>query len=434
MRHLGAILALISAPPLAAACLFGGSDGQRSTAAPTRVTVTPAALDFATPRAAGPRSTPALRFLPPETAPSSPGSYLLEVPSGRTARVSDLAGGVWSPDGTAIAFPSCCNGSPGFIDILDLQTGATAHIPTGDARDLAWAPDSIHLAYVAMDRYLAALGVYVVDRDGYNPHAVVKDAGAGEPRWVDDRTIAYSKGNQGDVPTFFTVDISRPGTAKRLSTKDPPDAGDPRIIFGFPSSDGVWVVYYEGTYHSDHGQTLAWNSRTGELQVLLQTLALGEFAPGSHTVRLFLPDPAKTGLSLNQIVDLDTGKTISIVAGVESHWTADGKWLVYETAPCAGDGAPSGLNSVRIDNGDRVSLVPAGEGAYGFAVSSAGSSVAITSATQRGTPRFVLRIVPADGSPGFSAPLGLDPHVGPGSWSPDGRLLLFTLGMGGGAC
>jgi Tol biopolymer transport system component len=430
MRRPGAFLALALAMMASSACLLGGDSHTPATPAPARPTAAPARSG-----ASAPPSAPALTPLAQGTIPSATGSYVLEVASGRISKVSDLIDGVWSPDGSAIAFRECCTASAGYIDILDLDSGVTAHVLSGDARDLAWAPDSIHLAYVAMDRYLAAIGVYVVDRDGYNPHAVVKDAGAGEPRWMDDRTIAYSKGNQGDIPTFFVADISRPGSSKRLYTKDPPDAQDPRVVFGFASSDGVWVVYYEGTYHSDLGQTLAWNSLTGEVRILVPKLSLGEFAPGTHTVRLFLPDPDKTGLNLNQVFNLDTGVSSPPITAFESHWSADGKRLVYETGPCDAAGPASGLLSAAVDGTDTrpLSLAP-GELEYDYAVAPAGGLVAYSTVRPGAAAAYALHIAPADGSPGASIPLGGDGHVGPGSWSPDGRYLLFTLGGGRGVC
>jgi WD40 repeat protein len=376
--------------------------------------------------------------LPPGATPSSPGSYLLDTRTGGISRVSDLRGGLWSPDGSAIAFYRCCDGSPGFIDILDLETGATARVASGDVRDLAWSPDSIHLAYVVMDKNFAGLGVYVVDRDGYNPHAAIRDAGAGEPRWQDDRHVAYSRGNPGDVPTFFVVDISRPGTSKRLMPVDPPDPQDPRIVFGFPSSDGVWVVYYEGTYHSDLGQTLAWNSRTGELRVLLPKLALGEFAPGTHAVRLFLPDPEKTGLSMNQIVDLDSGGTSRPVSGAEAHWATGGR-LVYETPPCQAEtpARSSGLFTLFPDGSDlrRLSTAP-GETPYDYAVSPAGPVVAFSASVPGATASYLLHVRALDGpsAKNLDLSLSLNPHLEPGAWSPDGRYLLFSLGTGQGVC
>jgi hypothetical protein len=370
------------------------------------------------------------------TAPDAPGSYLLDVRTGRISRVSDLAQGLWAPDSRAIAFHTCCNGSPGYIDILDLVTATSARVATGDARDLSWSSDSIHLAYVPMDRNLAATGVSVVDRDGYNPHSVIDDAGAGEPRWLDNRRLAYSRGISGKLPTFFVVDSARPGVSTRLNPIEPPDAQDPRIVFGFPSDDGLWVVYYEGTYHSDTGQTLAWNRLTGEVRVLLPVLALGEFAPRSHLVRLFLPDPDKSGQNLNQVFDLDSGSSFAPRLGLEGHWSADGRYLVYESGICRNiDGSASaGLFAALPDGAGARSLTREGELEYAFAVSHVDSVVAYTALLPGAPPSYHLRVVALDGSSRVDVRLPLDPHLASDAWSPDGRYLLFTVGEGGLTC
>jgi Tol biopolymer transport system component len=417
-------------PATAVAGEIGYSDG------PVFASSTPLGRPAAAPTPTPPARVPVTQ-LPPGAQPGEAGSFLLDVPSGRVSKVSELTGGVWSPDGTSLAFRQCCNGGAGLIDILDVASGTTVRVPTGDARDLAWSPDSIHLAYVAMDKNLAGLGVYIVDRDGYNPHVVIKDAGAGEPRWLDERRVAYSKGNQGYLPTFFVVDVSRPNVNKRLVEKDPPDANDPRIVFGFASTDGLWVVYYEGNYHSDQGQTLAWNSRTGEVRLLLPSLALAEFAPGTHTARIFLPDPDRTGLSRNQVFDLDAGTSAKPLLGVDSHWSGDGKRLVYETYPCqdAATTGPPGVFSALADGKDvhDVSANTA-EVEYGYAVSPAQPLVAYTSVTQGAPTSWRLRVRALDGAPRLDLAPSLQPHVEAGAWSPDGRYLLFSLGTGQGVC
>ncbi len=390
MSRLRALGVLIVAVALATACAKEkpapasptppAAAASAADSAPVLATSTPLGRPSAAPTPTPPARLPVTQ-LSPGSLLSDAGSYLLDIETGRISRVSELTGGVWSPDGTSLAFRQCCNGGAGLIDIVDIASGTTVRVPTGDARDLAWSPDSIHLAYVAMDKNLAGLGVYIVDRDGYNPHVVIKDAGAGEPRWLDERRVAYSKGNQGYLPTFFVVDVSRPNVNKRLVEKDPPDANDPRIVFGFASTDGLWVVYYEGNYHSDQGQTLAWNSRTGEVRLLLASLALAEFAPGTHTVRIFLPDPDRTGLSRNQVFDLDTGSSAKPLLGVDSHWSGDGSRLVYETYPCQDDAAtgPPGVFSALADGSDvRAVSANTSEVEYGYAVSPAQPLVAYT--------------------------------------------------------
>lgn len=152
--------------------------------------------------------------------------------------IGDLA---WSPDGNWIAATGGTSGAVNALARIDMRTGQWTEIDGGSgmldsAREPAWSPDSLHIAFIrwgadgAVSCHgvpLCATDVYVAGADGSNPvrlNRVV--AKADEPSWSPDgRWIAYrqvdrqapSSGNGGSIAEVGTgIVIVRPdGTGER---------------------------------------------------------------------------------------------------------------------------------------------------------------------------------------------------------------------------
>ncbi len=353
-------------------------------------------------------------------------------------RLTDLAGGLWAPDGGAVAFSDCCAAAAaGFIDILEVATGASHRVQAGDVRDLAWSPDGRRLAYVPMDQYQAGTGLRTVDRDGTNVRSIVLHQGAGEPRWLDNTRIAYTVGTPNvDEPAFFVARVDRPGQSQELRAKDPPDDLDPRIVYGYGSSDGAWVVYFDGPYRRGEGKSLAWNRATRELTPLQPRLTLAEWAPGTHRALILSIDPV-TSFGLAEAFDFDTGVRTKLAGGFESRWAADGKTVLYlgYQCPTGGPVGPTELFSAPAAGGAPRNLSAApDELEYEFAPSPAGSAFVYAAVLQTSPPSWRLHVRDLAGGVRIDLAFALEPDVGDRSWSPDGRYLLFGLGHGHGVC
>ena len=425
-----------------ASIVVGGCSREKA----SPVETTPAATEgggAATQATSGPgvgATAPAIRpaKLEPASAelpPAEPGSYVLDTASLTLYRASDLLNGVWSADGGAIAFSHCCD-NDGFVDTLDVSRGTSRRIATGDVRDLAWSPDGSSLAFVPMSQYQAGMGVRVVNRDGSNVRAVVTHEGAGEPRWLDDERIAYTVGlANSDEPSFYLARLDQPGQSQLLRRKETPDDLDPRIVFGSSSNDGEWVLYFDGPYRRGEGNSLAWNRATRELRVVLPRLALSEWAANTHEALVMSIDH-QTSLGKAEAVNFDTGARTQLPGGFESRWAADGRTVLYLGYQCP-QGAVIGtteLFATRPGAAPRNVTAAPDELEYELAPSPVRNVVAYASMLAGPTPSWRLHLRNLDSGETVSLTLGLGPHLGDGSWSADGRYLLFTLGGGRGRC
>ncbi|HXH22833.1 MAG TPA: hypothetical protein VNN10_12475 [Dehalococcoidia bacterium] len=391
------------------------------------------------PATAVPAAPVALASMEPASADSPPdaaGSYLLDTSTGALYFASPLLDGVWSPDGGVIAFARCCSGD-GFIDLLDVRGAVARRVATGDVRDLAWSPDGSKLAFVPMNEFQAGTGVRVMARDGSRVQAVVSHMGAGDPRWLDEDRIAYTVGlPNADEPAFYLARLSDPGQQRRLDREEPPGVLDPRVIFGSPSADGAWVVYFDGPYRRGEGRSVAWERSSRRLIELAPRLVLAHWAGATHRALLLSID-GPTGLALAEVVDFASGRGAPVPGGFESRWAADAQTVVHLGYQCR-DGAPGGETEVFATipggPGRNVSRTP---GEVEYALAPAPDRGAVAFAAKAGDAG-AWRLTVADlGTTAvhMSFDLRLPVQLRDGAWSPDGRYLLFTLGAGpGGAC
>jgi dipeptidyl aminopeptidase/acylaminoacyl peptidase len=415
---------------LAGALTACSGDGEAPEAAATAVET--AATPARRPAAASPASAIAparLETAEAEAPPEPEGSYLLDTSDGALYYVTALLYGVWAPDGGVLAFARCCEGD-GFIDLLDVATGESRRVATGDVRDLAWSPDGSKLAFVAINDLHQGIGLRVVGRDGSGVRSVATHQGAGEPRWLDDDRIAYTVGvpNAPDA-SFYLARVSDPGQQTPLRRGEPVGDLDPRVVFGFPSPDGAWVVLFEGPYRIDVGSSMAWERATRALTFVAPRLVLAQWAQGTHRA-LLTWFGAPGGAPLAEVVDFDTGARTALAGGFESRWAADAATVVYLGYQCSRGEAQGETDVFAVRPGSpavNVSRTP-GELEYEVVPAPSRNVVAYTARAADGDSWLLTVRGLEDGAAPSTLTFTHPVHVRDGAWSADGRYVLFTLG------
>jgi Tol biopolymer transport system component len=371
--------------------------------------------------------------VPSDQPLSQPGSYLLDVTTGELWRGPR---GVWSPDGRALAFGMCCIGN-GFMDILEIGTGRSVRVQTGDVRDLAWSPDGQRIAYTAAEGGRPR-AVHVVDRDGGLPRLVAEQADITQLRWLDDDRLAFASTLPDREHSYHLASLSTE-VVEALEIRDPPVALDPRIVFGTPSPDGELVIFLKGPTPQ---ASYLWQRSTGEVRKLSDNRLAVNWSPeGQRLLTAFAPEEGP--LPLFGVIDLASGLEMELPdVGLWAQWLPDGERIVHGGFRCLPGGASSGPRDVFAINYDGTGArnltntpdVPE----YEVNASPQGALVAFVelSGQASGSTEWRLNVMDVDRGEVqlvIRAP-GVDLHVHGQAWSADGRYLRFHAAGGHGIC
>jgi hypothetical protein len=268
-------------------------------------------------------------------------------------------------------------------------------------------------------------------RGGAGLRSIATHQGAGEPRWLDEDRIAYTVGvPNAPEPSFYMARVSDPGQQAVLRRSEPVGDLDPRVVFGFASPDGAWVLYFDGPYRVDVGRSMAWERATRALTAVAPRLVLAQWAQGTHRALLtWFGGPG--GAPLAEVVDFDTGARTALAGGFESRWASDGETVVYLGYRCTAGGGIAGETDVfaaRPGSPSANVSRTAGDVEYEAVPAPQRPAVAYT-ARVRGEESWRLTVSELAGrAPSLTLTFGQPVHVRDGAWSADGRWLLFTLG------
>ena len=252
----------------------------------------------------------------------------------------DQKEGVWSPDGSQVAF------------IVEYDHSADLHVVNADGSDLrllapapphephpervltqgspAWSPDGTKIAFASSRAWdQGGLDIYVINSDGTNLQRLTDDPSFEEsPRWSPDGSmIAFEvHGDGGDH--YGNVYVMNADGSERRRLVEATGSGDPKW-----SPDGEWIAYADGrvccAIHivrpdgtqrrdltgggisgrwprwSPDGRLLAWNShdqggsldglfvhdvRTGESRLISSTSGKPQWSPDGSWIAVAMPE------------------------------------------------------------------------------------------------------------------------------------------------
>jgi Tol biopolymer transport system component len=381
-------------------------------------------LLLATPAPVGAQSAPA--------APREPGTYVVSVADGSVRRVGSEATVAWSPDGRLLAVAEIGQDAPtGTLRILDLVSGAETPIALpapGQARELSWAPDGSHLAFVFSPLGSApGLGVYVLSRAQGSLQQILPFGGM--LAWTPDSRAVTAVQLQGPPQNgrIVTVDASTGNVLATIREGEitcveglawSPDGaylavGGPGLTQGCPPSPdlGVW------SWQADSGSVRQLYARpatrplwTPDGDVLAQVVGGEPTRPSLGLVRLrpdgsgtqvlvddiprsfapaFRPFQSVRGAVIFSVVDCDIGAVFGLSAG-----STQARQLSPPSSFVHG-----------------ANLSPDGATVAWTARSAAGESL-VLAGLDTGGERTLLQ-----GAPGLTTV----------TWAPDSRALAFTV-------
>lgn len=216
----------------------------------------------------------------------------------------------WSPDGTRIAFSSNRAGDRGGQDIYIVDAdGSNLQRLTTDAlweSGPSWSPDGALIAFEVLGEGVDRYGnVYIMNANGSDQRRLVETTGAGNPNWSPDAEwIAYTAGRSGSAVHIVRVD----GTNKR-------DLSGQTITARWPrwSPDGsqlAWSAHDEG---GSLDGTVILDMATGETRLASSASGMLEWLADRAWLLVAMPGIDATGnptgsggLSLVSIADGST--------------------------------------------------------------------------------------------------------------------------------
>jgi Tol biopolymer transport system component len=154
----------------------------------------------------------------------------------------------WAPDGKRIVFASEDIQSPlarmsvSQLWIVDISSGATTKIISGDAVQPAWSPDGKRIAYWAVQRPGSKRVLYTIPANGGTPVALNDDPHVNwSPTWSHDGRSIYFASDRSGSPNLWRIDLDGEGhtTGGPVPMTTSPQAHiSPRV-----SGDGARILF-----------------------------------------------------------------------------------------------------------------------------------------------------------------------------------------------
>ena len=233
--------------------------------------------------------------------------------------------GVWSPDGSRVAFLSGSFGQ-GALLVIDADGSRESHVTGIEAYPPDWSPDGTRLVFEAVDG-----GIYSVGADGSGLTKLTL-SGSG-PTWSPDGSqIAYFSDDAGNFDVYV---MRSSGENPERLTSDPADDVSP----GW-SADGKRIAFVS---ERDGNTDLYVADLDGSHERRLTTSPASDeafsWAPGGDRITYVSyrhgAEPENIGIGDAEVfvVDARTGETRNLSRNRawdgDPDWSPDGRWIVF---------------------------------------------------------------------------------------------------------
>lgn len=227
--------------------------------------------------------------------------------------------GIWSPDGSRIAFQTQRDGNYE-IYVMAADGSDKRNLTNHPAFDglPAWSPDGSKIAFFSQRE---------IDDSVEGPlpgHIYLIDAEGGDPVRVTRSPLTTTYGPSGWSPDGSTILLSRVGDRRGdVFTLDPESGAETLLVSGSESEAGA--------RYSPDGTMIAFYADGGERSDIVVVLADG---------------------SARRVV------TTSVGHHYYPSWSPDGRWITISTLESSGD---VDIRAVSVETGEEIDLVATGE-------------------------------------------------------------------------
>ena len=153
--------------------------------------------------------------------------------SGKQVLATDTSGGIFSPDGSQMAYPAADG-----IHVMDLSTKAEKVLP-GTGFNMHWSPDGRQIAYVGMGDGIVD-SVFIINLDGTPARQISDLSYESVIGWSPDGKLYFVAPYTGGAAwKVYSYDLTS-GTTRDLFTIE---NGTPKFLNPMLSPDGNWIAY-----------------------------------------------------------------------------------------------------------------------------------------------------------------------------------------------
>lgn len=153
--------------------------------------------------------------------------------SGKQVLAADASGGIFSPDGSQMAYPAADG-----IHVMDLSTKAEKLLP-GTGFNMHWSLDGRQIAYVGMSDGIVD-SVFIINLDGTPARQISDLSYESVIGWSPDGKLYFVAPYTGDAAWKVYSYDQTSGTTRDLFTIE---NGTPKFLNPMLSADGNWIAY-----------------------------------------------------------------------------------------------------------------------------------------------------------------------------------------------
>ncbi|MEA5078719.1 MAG: hypothetical protein VB013_09140 [Anaerolineaceae bacterium] len=153
--------------------------------------------------------------------------------SGKQVLAADASGGIFSPDGSQMAYPAADG-----IHVMDLSTKAEKVLP-GTGFNMHWSPDGRQIAYVGMSDGIVD-SVFIINLDGTPARQISDLSYESAIGWSPDGKLYFVAPYTGGAAwKVYSYDLASSTTRDLFTIEN----GTPKFLNPMLSPDGNWIAY-----------------------------------------------------------------------------------------------------------------------------------------------------------------------------------------------
>lgn len=154
--------------------------------------------------------------------------------SGKQELITNASGGVFSPDGSQMAYPTADG-----IHVMDLSTKAEKVLPVVGAFNIHWSPDGKQIAYVGMSDGVVD-SVFIINVDSVSVQQISDFSYESVIGWSPEGTLYFVAPYTGGAAwKVYSYDLASSITRDLFTIEN----GTPKFLNPMLSPDGNWIAY-----------------------------------------------------------------------------------------------------------------------------------------------------------------------------------------------